>query len=385
MKAIVIGAGIGGLTTAVALRRRGIEVEVYEAGPQWRDSGTGLGLASNATKVLDALGVDLSAGSPLEYFSIRTTAGKQLRELPIGAITAELGSPIVNIHRTDLIATLRAAAGDTPIRLGARLSGYTRTGDGVTALFEDGTSAHGDVLIGADGIGSQVRAQVAGAAPVTEHGYVCWLATVPFSDPRLPAGHANHYWGRGVRFGLIDIGGGRVYWWGTKNLPVEQARTWNGGKDAIATVFAGWAPEVTEVIDRTPDAAIHTVPAQDRPFLEVWGDGPVTLLGDAAHPMLTSLSQGGSSSVEDAYVLAHHLASDPDPLSALRGYENARRDRTRMLVAQSRKLSTLEQIQNPAVVRLRDAVIRVAPMSVLRKQNLAPMRFDLPVEQFVES
>ncbi|MFE5474113.1 FAD-dependent monooxygenase [Nocardia sp. NPDC056541] len=378
---IIIGAGIGGLTAAVALLRQGIEVEVFEAAPEWRDTGTGLGLASNATKVLHALDVDLSAGSSLEHFSIRTTTGKQLRELPIGAVTRELGSPVVNIHRNDLIATLRKSAADTPIHLGAQLRSYSATGTGVSAIFEDGRTAHGELLIGADGIGSQVRAQLAGHAPVTEHGYVCWLATVPFRDPRLPPGHAYHYWGRGLRFGLLDIGGGQAYWWGTRNLPTALAREWNGGKAEIAAAFAGWAPEVGEVIERTPEGAIVSVPAQDRPFLDVWGDGPVTLLGDAAHPMLTSLSQGGSSSVEDGFVLAHHLSTESDPVGALRNYENARRDRTRMLVTESRRLSKLEQIENPLVVRIRDAAVRAAPLAVLRRQNSAPMRFELPVER----
>jgi 2-polyprenyl-6-methoxyphenol hydroxylase-like FAD-dependent oxidoreductase len=129
----------------------------------------------------------------------------------------------------------------------------------------------------------------------------------------------------------------------------------------------------------TPAAAVVAVPAQDRPFRNRWGTGPVTLLGDAAHPMLTSLSQGAGSAIEDAYVLAYELAREPDPVAAVRSYEAARRRRTRRLVAGSRRLSRIEQLGNPVLAGLRDSVVRFLPSTVLRTQTVRPMLFDPPV------
>lgn len=382
MKVLIIGAGIGGLTTAAALRRHGIDTEIFEAAAELRDTGTGLGILSNATRVLDELGIDIlhsRTGQVTEQFLIHTPEGKTLRELPIKDMATELGYPAVTIGRNDLMAVLRNAIGDIPIHFGSQLVSYQQTEETVTATLADGRIVHGDVLIGADGIRSVVRAQQTGAEPVNEYGYLCWLATLPFTHPRVTAGMARHYWGRGQRFGLMDIGGGHVYWWGTKNVGVAEARSYSGGKAGVVAAFDGWAEEIRQVIAATPERAIVTVPAQDRNFLTQWGTGRVTLVGDAAHAMLTSLSQGAGSAIEDGYVLAHHLATEPDPIRALRAYEDARRDRTHMLVTGSRRLSRLEQLQSPLAVRAREAVLRYAPMSVVRAQNIAPMRFDLPV------
>lgn len=377
-KAIVLGAGIGGLTAAIALRQVGIAAEVYEAAPRQRTTGTGLGLAPNATKTLTALGIDIAAvGQPVRRFEVCTPAGKTLREMPVSEITAELGAPIVSIHRNELIETLRAAAGDAPIRYDARATGYQlQPGGGVEVSFADGTSATADLLVGADGIRSTVRAQLQGDQPVSEYGYICWLATIPFRHPRMTEGYVSHYWGPGQRFGLIDIGGGRAYWWGTKNMPVDRARNWQGGKDEVAAAFAGWAPEVCRAIAETEAAAIVAVPAQDRPFSDHWGTGPVTLVGDAAHPMLTSLSQGAGSSVEDGYVLARTLARrTADIPSALREYEQQRIPRTKKLVADSRRLSKSEQLTNPLAVAARDALLKRIPAAVIKRINAEPMRF----------
>jgi 2-polyprenyl-6-methoxyphenol hydroxylase-like FAD-dependent oxidoreductase len=383
MKVLIAGAGIGGLTAAIALRAKGIDVEVCEATVEQRSTGTALGLASNAVKVLRALGIDLVAddcGRPLECFDVRTRRGKLIRRMPIREITAELGDPIVSIRRNDLIRTLEKGAVDLPVRYSTRVVDFEVGDAGVNVTCADGQRIQSDVLIGADGIGSAVRGKLSGATQPTAHGYVCWLATVPFSHSRMVRGYCGHYWGRGQRFGLIDIGAGLAYWWGTKNMPVAQSRDWCGEKAEILAAFDGWAPEIAEIIEQTPKDAIVSVPAQDRPFLERWGKGPVSLLGDAAHPMQTGLSQGAGSAVEDGYVLAEALSRVSDPVAALRKYEDMRRRRTRMLVRRSRQYSKLEQMQNPVGGAARNLGLRCAPKRALMRMNIRPMRFDLAWE-----
>ncbi len=376
----VVGAGVGGLTAAIALRAKGIDVEIFEAAPEPRATGTALGIASNATKVLRSLDIDLTTDafcSALEHFELRTARGTLIRALPGAAIIDETGHPFVSIHRNELIRTLRNAAADTPIHYGAEVVDVGIDRYGVRATCADGTEVRAGVMIGADGFGSAVRSMVAGEQAPSEYGYVCWLATVRFSHPRIAPGYTGHYWGRGQRFGLIDIGGGMAYWWGTKNMPAAKARDWDGDKPDILSVFDGWAPEVVEAIERTPADAIISVPGQDRPFLKQWGRGPITLLGDAAHPMLTSRSQGASSAVEDGYVLAEAFARIPDAVEALRAYEDRRRDRAEMLVRSSRRLNRLEQAQNPIACAARYLGLRYAPMRTFTRQTTRPMRFDL--------
>jgi 2-polyprenyl-6-methoxyphenol hydroxylase-like FAD-dependent oxidoreductase len=381
-KVVIVGAGIGGLTAATALRAKGIDVEIYEARDRQRLTGTALGLASNATKVLRTLGIDLGTGDcgrALECFDVRTARGKLIRSLPVRAIVAELGDPVVSNDRDDLMRTLQTAAGDVSIRYGAEVVKIDIGDAGVRVTCADGQMTDTDLLIGADGIRSIVQTTLSGESPPTEYGYVCWLATTPFSHSRMVRGYCGHYWGAGQRFGLIDIGAGRAYWWGTKNMPAARAREWCGGKSEILAAFDGWAHEVTAVIERTPEPEIVSVPAQDRPFLDRWGSGPVSLIGDAAHPMLTSLGQGASSAIEDGYVLAEALASVPEPVAALRRYEDLRRDRTRMLVRTSRFVSQLEQVENPAVRAVRRVGVRCAPTRILKRRSIRPMRFDLRV------
>jgi len=381
LKVVIVGAGIGGLAAAAALRTRGIDVELYEARHQRQTTGTALGLASNATKVLRALGIDLATGDcgrALECFEVRTARGKLIRSLPVRGMIAELGDPVVSIHRDDLISTLRKAAGDLSIRYGAEVVDLQIGNAGVKVSCADGHMTDADLLIGADGIRSIVRARLAGESPPTGYGYVCWLATTPFSHPRMVRGYCGHYWGAGQRFGLIDIAGGQAYWWGTKNMPAATAREWRGGKAEILAAFDGWADEVTAAIERTPESEIVSVPAQDRPFLDRWGSGPVSLIGDAAHPMLTSLGQGASSAIEDGYVLAQTLASVSEPVAALRRYEDIRRDRTRMLVRTSRRLSLLEQAENPVMRVVRHAAVRCTPAGIIKRRVTRPMEFDLP-------
>jgi 2-polyprenyl-6-methoxyphenol hydroxylase-like FAD-dependent oxidoreductase len=365
-KALVIGAGIGGLTAAVALRKAGLDVEVYERANELKAAGSGLSVMSNAITALKSLdlGIDLEKrGSVLESYHVRTTTGRLIREFPFPEITAKLGVPSVLITRSDLQQALLDAAAGIPVTLGAQATGYETHGPagGVTVSFADGTQAHGDVLVGADGFHSVVRRQLTGPEDSTDSGYICWLAVIPFSHPKFAPGSVTHYWGSGSRFGLVDMGAGRLYWWGTKNMPTRQSHNWQGSKADVQRAYAGWADVVQEAIRATPAEDILAVPSRDRPFLEHWGTGPVTLLGDAAHPMLTSLGQGSCMAIEDAVVLGRQLARTDNVSAALRRYEDERRERTRALVAASRSISSFEQSEDPIRRPVRDAYFKFLP------------------------
>ncbi|MGW6871811.1 FAD-dependent monooxygenase [Streptomyces xanthophaeus] len=367
MKAIVIGAGIGGLAAGAALRKAGLQVEIHERATELRAAGSGLSVMSNAIAALDSVGLDLGLekrGQVLESYHVRTARGRLIREFPFPSIIERLGVPSVLITRSELQQALLAAADGIPLRLGsaAREIAVDEETQEVWVGFEDGSETRGDVLIGADGFGSAVRRQLVGGPEESrDSGYICWLALTPFSHPRFTPGSVTHYWGSGQRFGMVDMGDGLLYWWGTKNMPAHESADWRGGKEGVAAAFAGWAEEVGQAIDVTPPESILAVPSRDRVFLERWGRGPVTLLGDAAHPMLTSLGQGSGMALEDAAVLARVLGGATDVPRALRRYEDERRERTRGMVAASRSISEFEQSENPVRRPVRDAYFRFMP------------------------
>jgi 2-polyprenyl-6-methoxyphenol hydroxylase-like FAD-dependent oxidoreductase len=366
MRVVILGAGIAGLSTAAALRRVGIESEIWERATELRPDGTGIGIANNATTALRLLGIDLglgrTRGAEVARMQILSPQGRTLLETPVAAIAREAGTPAVTVHRADLQEGLLEAVGDTPIHLGAKAIGFRTVGGdgtGVQVDFADGRVATGDLLIAADGIHSVIRQQLhGGEGQIRYGGFVAWLATLPYTDPRITQGWNGQYWGRGRRFGLHDLGQGRVYWWGTMNMPLERASAWDGDKAEIARAFSGWAPLIRGLIDITPFERIISVPARDRPFDERWGEGPVTLIGDAAHPMLTSLSQGGSTAIEEAVVLAKVLEDATDPVRGLREWELMRRERTRMMVDVSYQMRTFEQTDNRLMVLARNTMLK---------------------------
>lgn len=384
-RAAIIGGGIGGLSAALALRKAGLEVEVFERAQALKERGAGLGILSNAVGALRSLGVEgalETRGQVIDDFKLLDSQGRLLSNLPIKQLQEEIGVRSVSIHRAALQGVLLDANRGCNIHLGAKLERFESDDRTVCAHFADGRKAEADMLVGADGIHSAVRRQITGDEAAHYGGYTCWVAALQFAHPRMTPGYVGFYWGRGTGFGLIDLGGGQAYWWGTHNRRerVDPAETAASIKARINRCYAGWADEVIAAIAATPDPAILQYDALDRPFIERWGSGPVTLLGDAAHPMLTSLAQGACMAMEDAAVLGGHLEGESDLAQGLRRYEATRRPRTRLLWRLSRIMAVVEQLENPVALALRNAYWRMQWPSLVRAQMLPLMTFAHPFD-----
>jgi salicylate hydroxylase len=358
-KIVVIGGGIGGLTAALALLRHGIEVEVYEQSKELKEVGAGVQIGANGTRVLHALGLK----EPLQRSQVVPTGkearlwstGQSWKMLDLGAISVErYGAPHIMMHRGDLHAILveaiRAIKPDA-VQLDQRCAELTQSRENVEVRFASGRIANAALVIGADGIHSNVRQALFGQDTAQFTGCVAWRGLVPMQElPRHlarntatswlgPAGHVLHY---PVRRGelmnfiaFVERADWRVESWTVAGTIAE-----------LAHDFRGWHSDVHEII-RHIDVPYKWA-LWVRPPMERWSVGRVTLLGDACHPTVPFLGQGAVMALEDAYVLAGCLKKYAgDYATALAGYENARRDRTAAVVRASAE--TRSRAFNPAL------------------------------------
>lgn len=214
---MVVGAGIGGLTTAVALRRRGIEVTVLERAGQLREIGAGLTLWPNAMRALRRVGLAdavAAAGAPALFGTLRSSSGAALLRPPFRELERRYGEPGIALLRGDLQRLLLDQVGGA-VRLGTTCVGATQDKNGAAALLADGSRAEADLLIGADGLRSVVRASLFDDRPPRYAGYTAWRGVAPL--PAETEGFES--WGRGERFGMVPLGRGVAYWFGTANAP----------------------------------------------------------------------------------------------------------------------------------------------------------------------
>ena len=377
--AIIVGGGIAGLTTAIALRRLGMRVAVYERTPEIREVGAGLPLWGNAMQALQRLGLARAvqgAGMAGLGGTIQTWDGRPLATVSAADLEAALGAANVGIHRADLQRVLVEAVGPDALRLGAACVGCSQDEKSVMVRFADGRIDRADMLIAADGIYSVVRTQLFDKHKPRYAGYTAWRGVATLDEPALPADTAFESWGRGQRFGMVRIGGRRVYWFATHNAPEGRADAADGRQAELLRLFGGWHAPIPALLRATDPAAILRNDIIDREPLPRWSNGRVTLVGDAAHPMTPNLGQGACQAIEDAVALADCLAQRDDTAAALLCYELHRSQRANLIVRQSWRIGRVAQWQNPALCAVRDAAVRaLGPGAQLRQ-----LRFTLGVE-----
>ena len=344
MRVLIAGAGIGGLTAALAALRQGHEVEVYEQASELKEVGAGVQLSANGTRVLYALGV----GEELKSLSCEAT-GKEIRLwntgetwklFDLGKVSIErYGFPYFTVYRPDLLDVLARAVRRLKadaIHLGRKCVGFTQTDGEVRLDLEDGTTATGDALIGADGVHSPIRQTLFGADKPQFSGIIAWRGIIPME--RLPArmerrvgvnwvgpgGHVVHYPLRG---------GAVLNFVGALERTDWQIESWSarGTTEELAADYRGWHEDIQTLIPNIP--VPHKWALMVRPPMPRWTVGRVTLLGDACHSMVPFLAQGAVMAMEDGLILARALTElDGDVASRLARYEEARRERTRRAV-----------------------------------------------------
>jgi 2-polyprenyl-6-methoxyphenol hydroxylase-like FAD-dependent oxidoreductase len=352
-RAVIIGAGIGGLAAGIALREAGLAVEVYERSSVLREVGAGISLWANAIHALELLGLGeaLHAASvPYCIDGLRTCRGAQLVSVSASELERRIGTPIVVLPRPNLLALLLSAFGTQNLHCGARCTGFRHDAKRAVACFDDGRQEKADLIVGADGLHSVIRAALHGDRPPRYAGCTAWRAAISFPGHTI---EASESWGYGSVFGKVPMYGDQVYWYATKNAPEGQG--FASEKAELLRHFQGWHAPIQELIEATDESAILRNDIYDRPCLKTWSQGCVTLLGDAAHPMLPFLGQGGCQALEDAVVLGQCLQGATAVDAALREYEVRRIPRTDLLVKRSQMIGRIAQLQNSVAVALRNA------------------------------
>lgn len=374
MKIAIIGGGIAGLTTAIALRQVGINVTIYEANKELRPAGAGIALAANAVKAFELLDLRdriLTYGNPFEHFSILDKQGKTITESDYFAAVEKykvIGS--FSIHRADLQKALLEAIEDIPLYLGHKFLSLTQNDAGVTLLFRNGHTATFDYVLAADGIHSAVREQLVPDTQIRYAGYTCWRGVTDTAPAGLNPGQATETWASEGRFGIVPLQGGRVYWFACINAATnEDPRFRNFTKTDLLRHFGQLHAPVAEIIGLTPEKRILHNDIIDLKPLRRLAYGRVLLMGDAAHAMTPNMGQGACQGIEDAVVLQELIRQYPRDLSeAFRQFEKVRLPRTTTIVNRSFTLGKIAQVSQPWLITLRNSLFRLMPANMNNRQ-----------------
>ncbi|BAY32558.1 monooxygenase FAD-binding protein [Nostoc carneum NIES-2107] len=357
-KIIIIGGGIGGVATALALHQAGFDVTVYERTSELREVGAGIALWANATHVLKNLGLlddAILVGNCITNYQFNSQSGKELVNVNVDRFDL----PVLGIHRADLHALLWGNVPKEKFVLGQIFERFHQTGDKIQAHFASGLTVTGDALIGADGLKSRVRALLLGDNPPIYRNFTTWRGLTDYIPSEYRSGYIREFFGLGKAFGLMMLGKNRMYWYAAAKAPAAQPDSPLGRKKELEVMFQDWFPAIPELIAATDEPNILKTDLYDRIPSRPWGKQNITLLGDAAHPMLPTLGQGACMALEDAVVLTKCLQTQSNPTSAFQEYESQRFTRTKSIVEQSLRSGKMGELENRYAVAFRNTFMKL--------------------------
>jgi 2-polyprenyl-6-methoxyphenol hydroxylase-like FAD-dependent oxidoreductase len=384
LTALVVGGGVGGIASAIALRQIGIESIVFERRTDLEkvQSGAGLLLWQNAMRALQR--IDMAeqveaSGGVVDRMEWRNPRGDFIAQWPVATISQEVGAPAVGVLRATLSTTLAAGLEDGVLRLDANCTRFEERPDGVVVHLDDGTSHRGDFLIGADGVNSMVRSQLYGSTAARYAGYTLWHGHLPragISEADVPPRLFRETWGAGTRFGFYPVLG-ELYWFCIRKTPQGGSEGESERKVAVLEHVGDWAHPARKLVELTADRDIQRIDIVGRAPMRTWGRARITLLGDSAHAMTPNLGQGACQAIEDGVVLAKTLERHDHLENALREYEARRRNRTASFQVRAWLIGSTGRWENPMLVRARDRMMKIAFPTVAWRAQRKDMAYEI--------
>lgn len=365
----IIGGGIAGLTTAIALQQKGIQANVYEAAPEVRPVGAGLALSSNAMRVFKLMGfMDevISQGRLMASFTLMDQRGKTITMADSEAISKKYGLDNFLIHRYALHELLLSKLDPDTVFTNKKAIAFSNQNGQVLVDFEDGSSISTDYLIVGDGIHSVIRKQLLPYSTPRYSGYTCWRAVM--DNSKLKINQASETWGTNGRFGIAPLANDQLYWFAcinaTRNDPKMGAMK---VLDLLAN-FKEYHDPIPQILEHTEDHQLIWNDIIDIRPIGQFAFDRIVLMGDAAHATTPNLGQGACQAIEDAYILADEMAKTDDYPEAFRAFEKRRMPRTHFIVHTSWKMGKLAQLENPLLCGIRNFGLRSTPRSISEKQ-----------------
>ncbi|MFT3748398.1 MAG: FAD-dependent monooxygenase [Agriterribacter sp.] len=360
----IIGAGIGGLTTAMLLKQKGFEPTIYESAPAIQPVGAGIIMANNAMQIYKKAGIQHKieqAGNKISVMKITDTQLKPLSVMELSGYESVYGVYNVAIHRAALQHILAEETGFENIVLSKRLVQIEKK-ENYKLSFEDGTVVHSDIVIGADGIKSVVRKQLFNTGEIRDALQVCWRGVCETNLSEKYQHEANELWGKGKRFGFVKISNNKIYWYAVANKRLVKENDLS-----LTKLLNKFHSDVLDIINATTQENIFINNLTDLRPISIWAKNKSCLVGDAAHATTPNMGQGACQAVEDAYTIAQLLGAGNNIKDAFAAYEKLRIKKAHDIVKRSWSAGKISHIENGTLIWLRNIVMKLLPGSANNK------------------
>lgn len=368
LKIDIIGAGIGGLTLAIALKQKGFTINVFEQAEQLKEVGAGIVLANNAMQVYDKLGMRATLeeqGNVIKAFYLATPDLKPMAGATLQPFEEKYGVKNIAIHRGTLQKELAKHLTSEQLHTGYALDQINRGEDDYQLQFKNGKMVHSTWMVGADGIHSKARQAIFPESQIRTTNQICWRGVANYELPDAHQHQLTEAWGKGERFGFVKIAPKMVYWFAVKSFRTGKEEM---GSESLTNYFNYFDPMVCELIEATPTDQIHAARLTDLKPMKQWYKGGICLLGDAAHAMTPNMGQGAGQSIEDAYILSQCLGLF-NPREAFERYQALRLEKVTQIINRSWQIGKIAHLSNPVAVFLRNNLLKLTPDSVNTKQT----------------
>lgn len=364
----IAGAGIAGLSCAIALQNMGYTVTVFEAAPAIKPIGAGLSLAANAIKAFDYLGIReniINAGHALPFFNIYTQNGNMLMSTNSGSVSSRFGIDNFLIHRSEVHKILLHKVGTNNCCTNKKIAHFKQEQNKVTLFFEDGSKYECNYLIAADGINSVIRKQLLPQSQIRYSGYTCWRAVI--DNTSININEVFETWGKTGRFGLAQLANSQLYWYACMNAP-QNSHLRHLTINDLQQHFAPFHQPIPQVLTHTKTEQLIWNDIVDLKPITQYAFDKILLVGDAAHATTPNMGQGACQAIEDAATLQQCLTKEINLNKAFQQFEKLRLHRTHYVVNRSRKMGQLAQLTNPLAIAARNTFVKLIPASIREKQ-----------------